>query len=174
MTFIECFFSNSGAQTAFFFKAQNCAREPFNEGGFSLLLSLCSHNKTVTGENNSEPCVSHELRILLLSPQARGSGCHCVPGTVSHTRHTAFQLQTHTSEYNVCTLHICVHVCVSDLRMCVCKNRRAAHTSVQRFHSGNNLLSQNNPILIAAVKDSTTGSLTGSEFQSVPEDLLDM
>ena len=75
----------------------------------------------------------------------------------------------------MCILYICVctYVCTLDSSINL-RILSGQHTHEWVRLSGNHLLSQNNHILIAVVKDVATHSPTGSNLQRVPVDLLDM
>lgn len=116
------FFSNSRPHTASLLEAQSCASKAFNEGGFSLLLTLCSHNKTVNCKDNAEPCIRHQQGIQLPSPQTGDLGCHSVTVPLSHTSHRAL--------HPVKTWHGFAQRTVRTLYECVC-----AHVYVCEAHA---------------------------------------
>lgn len=165
-----CFNWNCGLLTPSILKAPDCASTAFHEEGFSLLPSLCSHNKTVSTKTMQSHASDISSNPSAVPTDFRFSGCHSVTVPFSHTSDRALHSVKTWHWFTGCTLFI-LYICVS-VQMCiqyvihawVYVYYPAAHTCgfLHMCHSVTHLLSQSNHILITAVEDITTCSPTGS------------
>lgn len=81
--------------------------------GFSLLPTLCSHNKTVHCKDNTDPCIKRYQGNPLPHPQTPDLACHSIMVRRSHTTNGALHpLKTWHSCCIMLTLCLPSRVCV--------------------------------------------------------------